>query len=54
MQGPAEMPAHWLSYVAVAALTRANARRVELGGLGTFAVLQDPLGAVFAMFEARG
>lgn len=62
MQGPVDMPAHWLSYVAVDALSSATARasrlggsvlieRVELPGPGAFAVLQDPLGAVIAAFE---
>ena len=62
MQGPSEMSAHWLSYVAVNALGRATEQasraggtvlidRVAVPGLGAFAVLQDPLGAVIAAFE---
>ena len=53
---------HWLSYVHVADVDASAARAVELGatqlvapadipGIGRFAVLMDPTGAVFALFR---
>lgn len=63
MQGPANMPAHWLTYVVVEKLEDACSRakrlggqvmveRVELAGVGAFSVLQDTLGAMIAVFQA--
>ncbi len=59
-----QVPPHWLSYVAVASVDEAVARAEALGGsvvtgphdvfeLGRMAVLQDPTGGVFALWEAR-
>jgi len=60
----AGVPPHWLSYVSVADVDASVARAESLGGkvvreamdvmdLGRMAVLQDPTGAVFALWEAR-
>jgi uncharacterized protein len=57
------VPPHWHAYVLVDDAAAAAARAVELGGriirhateipeVGRFAVLADPQGAVFAVFEA--
>lgn len=57
-------PAHWLTYFQVANLTASTERARELGGkvlqervevpnAGWFAVLQDPAGAAFALWEKR-
>lgn len=62
---PAEVPSHWLVYLAVADVEAVCARAAELGGavavpvkeieIGRFAVLSDPGGAVFGVMEmARG
>jgi predicted enzyme related to lactoylglutathione lyase len=58
---PAEVPSHWLVYFAVDDTDAAAARAAELGGtampaidvpdVGRFAVLMDPLGAVFAVIK---
>lgn len=59
------VPPHWLSYVRVAAVDPAAVRAAELGGtvvagpfdvpeVGRMAVVQDPTGAVFALWESRG
>jgi predicted enzyme related to lactoylglutathione lyase len=59
---PAEMPAHWVSYVGtrdvdgtVAAAVRAGASVVkgpdDIKGAGRYAVLKDPQGAVFAILD---
>jgi predicted enzyme related to lactoylglutathione lyase len=59
---PAEMPAHWVSYIGtrdvdgtVAAAVRAGGSIVkepqDLQGAGRFAVLKDPQGAVFAILD---
>lgn len=59
---PAEMPAHWLSYVGtrdvdgtVAAAVRAGGSIVkepdDIKGAGRYAVLKDPQGAVFAILD---
>jgi predicted enzyme related to lactoylglutathione lyase len=61
---PEGTPSHWLPYVAVASADRAAARAVELGGRelmpptdahdhGRMAVVQDPTGAGFAVWEAK-
>ncbi len=66
MQKPADAPAdardHWLGYVAVADIAASTARALELGakqmvppteipGMGAFAVLVDPAGAEFALWQ---
>ena len=59
------VPPHWMVYVAVAGADAADARARELGARvvagpldvadqGRMAVLQDPQGAHFALWEARG
>ncbi len=61
----AGMPPHWGSYVTVAGVDGSAARAAELGGTvlmapfdvmdaGRMAVVQDPTGAVFSLWEARG
>lgn len=61
-RGP--IPAHWLAYFAVADLDGAHERAVELGAksvvpptdipqAGRFAVLADPVGAVFAIYKPK-
>ena len=56
-------PPHWISYVAVADVKQTADRAAELGGqvmqppteipsVGTFAVIQDPQGAVFALHSS--
>jgi predicted enzyme related to lactoylglutathione lyase len=64
MKNPqAGAPAHWLSYVAVQDVDRDVDRARGMGakvfhgpadipGIGRFAVLQDPTGAVFALFRS--
>lgn len=58
-------PNHWLAYIAVPNVDETVARTTQLGGqvlkeptaiptVGTFAVLADPQGAVFAIFTAEG
>jgi predicted enzyme related to lactoylglutathione lyase len=58
-------PTHWLAYVTVPDTEAAVKRAVELGGavlmephtmddVGTFAVLQDPQGAVFCPYTPAG
>ena len=58
-------PAHWSSYVAVASVEAAMDRARELGGevvggplevpgSGLLAVVRDPVGAVFSLWESRG
>ncbi len=59
---PAEMPAHWVSYIGtrdvdgtVAAAVRAGGSIVkepeDIAGAGRYAVLKDPQGAVFAILD---
>jgi hypothetical protein len=60
---PAEAPAHWAVYFAVADCSVSVAKAVELGGsilhpaqataIGSFAVLEDPQGAVFQLMDYR-
>lgn len=64
MEGPQwdGIPDHWLTYVAVADIEATVARVAGLNGqvcvpvkdigIGRFAVLMDPLGAVFSVFQA--
>jgi predicted enzyme related to lactoylglutathione lyase len=58
------IPPHWLLYFAVPDTNAAHARALELGGkslvaptdiptAGRFAVLQDPVGAVFAIYKSQ-
>jgi hypothetical protein len=58
----ADLPAQWLVYITVASIQDSSARCTELGGriiagpkhtpgYGTFCVIQDPWGAVAALFE---
>jgi predicted enzyme related to lactoylglutathione lyase len=58
----AELPACWMVYVTVADLDRSLARCLELGGevvagpksagsLGRYAIVRDPSGAAFGLFE---
>jgi predicted enzyme related to lactoylglutathione lyase len=58
------IPPHWLSYVSVKDADAASAKAKELGGrllmgpfdvmeAGRMALLQDPAGAVFALWQAR-
>ena len=59
---PAEVPAHWLAYFAVADIGASTAKAKELGAMamveameagdvGRFSVLGDPQGAVFAIIQ---
>ena len=60
-QWPAEVPAHWMSYVAVTDIESVAARVGECGGSlcvpvteippGKFCVITDPTGAVVSLFE---
>lgn len=61
----AGVPPHWGSYVTVASVDGSAARAAELGGTvlmapfdvmdaGRMAVVRDPTGAVFSLWEARG
>jgi predicted enzyme related to lactoylglutathione lyase len=63
MQAPQGTFAHWLSYIVIEALDTACERvrrlggqvlgqRVEVPGVGAFAVVVDSLGAMFALFQA--
>jgi uncharacterized protein len=68
-QMPAEMteqgiPPHWLSYVSVTSADETATKATELGGtirkepfdvfdIGRMAVIQDPTGAVFALWQPR-
>lgn len=58
------VPSHWLSYVSTASAAETTARARQLGGtviqdafdvmdLGRMAVLQDPLGTAFAVWQAK-
>jgi predicted enzyme related to lactoylglutathione lyase len=58
----ADLPPQWLVYITVQDLDKSAARCVELGGrvlasskglgdMGCFCVIQDPAGAVAALFE---
>lgn len=62
---PKGVPSHWLAYVAVSDCDTSAARAVGLGavqqvgptdmpGMGRFAVLADPGGAVFALWKDMG
>jgi uncharacterized protein len=62
---PAEIPANWLVYFAVANADETVAKSLELGGatmmgptdipdMGRFAVITDPVGAVFAVMQFGG
>lgn len=59
------VPPHWMTYVSAASADASAARAAELGGtllygpfdvegIGRMAVVSDPQGAVFALWEARG
>jgi predicted enzyme related to lactoylglutathione lyase len=59
---PAEVPAHWLAYFAVADIAASTERAkslgaqamveaMEAGDVGRFSVLGDPMGAVFAIIQ---
>ncbi len=58
---PAEVPPHWMSYIAVTEIENVAARVAECGGSlcvpvtpippGKFCVVTDPTGAVFSLFE---
>jgi hypothetical protein len=59
-QVPAEAPSHWMVYFLAGDTDRAVATATELGAvvtgpmtmqLGRFAVIEDPRGAVFSIFE---
>ena len=63
--GNADMPPQWLIYINVSNLDHAIARCQELGGtllrpattmgeMGRYCVIQDPAGAVAALFEPAG
>jgi hypothetical protein len=57
------VPPHWMMYVAVADIDAAARKVVELGGkvcvpptaipVGRFAVVSDPQGATFSLFQAK-
>ena len=62
MHAPPGTPSHWMSYFAVADCKAAAAKAAELGAstlmpanlipeVGTIAVLADPQGAVFALYQ---
>lgn len=62
MEAPPGVPPHWLCHITVADLGASRARLVELGGavhveeipiptVGTIAVVADPHGAAFSLFE---
>ncbi len=64
MQAPQGTYAHWLTYIAVASLDRSRELAKQLGGqvmvpqvmvphVGRFAVIQDNLGAIVALFEPQ-
>jgi hypothetical protein len=59
------VPAHWMTYISTASAEASAARAKELGGtvlagpfdvegIGRMAVVRDPEGAVFALWEAGG
>ena len=55
---PAQTPAHWVVYFAVESIDAAAPKagtqlvpKTKAGGENSFAVFQDPQGAVFALFE---
>jgi predicted enzyme related to lactoylglutathione lyase len=55
---PAQTPAHWVVYFAVQSIDAAASKagtqlvpKTKAGGENSFAVFQDPQGAVFALFE---
>ena len=60
---PEEAPAHWLPYFSVTDCEEVAARAQKLGavvhrpprsvGVGTFAIVEDPQGAVVGLFEHR-
>ena len=60
---PAEVPPHWLVYFVVANADQSIDKAKELGAevlhgpmdipIGRFAVLRDPVGAVFAIFQGK-
>jgi len=58
------VPPHWLSYISVAGADEASRKATSLGGtvlmgpfdvldVGRMALVQDPTGAMFALWEAR-
>lgn len=64
MQAPPGVPAHWLTYVAVAKLAEARDRVKRLGGkimvdeipvpkMGVISVIQDNVGAALGLFESQ-
>lgn len=60
---PHEAPSHWMPYFGVSDCEKAAGRVLALGGtvhrtpqaigIGTFAIVEDPYGAPFAIFEPR-
>jgi uncharacterized protein len=63
--GGAEMPSHWMTYVAVEDVDAKAARAEELGGkvcvpptdipnVGRFCVVNDPSGATFSLIRLGG
>ncbi len=63
MKAPEGVHGHWLSYVVVTDLTAANAKaiahgatvmmeHIEVPTMGTFSVIQDPVGAYIALFQS--
>ena len=61
--GMGPVPPHWMAYFAVADCRKAEARAGELGaeslaesteipGMGVFAVLTDPVGSVFGIYQS--
>ena len=60
----AHVPSHWLAYFQVADCDAVAKKAVLLGGqvvvptmtidVGTFTVLRDPQGAVFALYQKKG
>jgi predicted enzyme related to lactoylglutathione lyase len=62
---PAGVPSYWMPYFQVADCDASTAKTKELGGglmvgpndipnVGRFAILQDPQGAMFAVFKFAG
>jgi len=60
----AGIPPHWLSYILVENVDATTQRAVQLGGtikvppedvpdIGRFSIIQDPTGAVIALFQSR-
>ncbi len=58
------VPSHWLAYIQVEDIKASTENAVKLGGvllkevteipdMGSFSVIQDPTGAVFAMWQPK-